>query len=223
MSPRTTARGLQRGHSHRAPGRVGAGASTAARQQPLDGEHVVRERHTIGNTLGTTAGDVATMARGESDFVSHRFEFRFEETSAQASSRQQGHRRGVHHGPGLSTNRQHIAHQHDTHVAVSQQRMLLDEALRTIQGIGEQHGLERGVTASRQLTQLLQQPLEAFGISSQSVEKARIGHLADLEHAGQRGDHREPVADGVCQCAQQLVMHREPSFGADVGLPGCAH
>jgi hypothetical protein len=27
----------------------------------------------------------------------------------------------------------------------------------------------------------------------------------------------------MCQCAQQLVMHREPSFGADVGLPGCAH
>jgi hypothetical protein len=73
------------------------------------------------------------------------------------------------------------------------------------------------------LPQLLQQPLQPVSITSQSIEKAGIRHAADIQHTGRRGDRREPVADGMCQSAQQLVMYREPSFGADVGLPGFAH
>ncbi len=219
MSPRTTSRSLQRGHGHRTPGWVCGGVAIAAGQQPVDGEHVVRE----WNAVRVTTDDIARMARGEPDVVSDGFQFGVDGAAPRTGGRQQRDRGGMQQRTGFGAHGHHVTHQYRAHIAATQQRMLLDQALRTIQRVGEEHGLERGITASWQLTQLVQQPLEPFGIDAQSFEEAGIGYFAGIQHTGRRGDRREPVADGMCQCAQQLVMYTEPSFGADVGLTNLAH
>ncbi len=219
MSARATPRGLQRGHGHRTPGWVGGGVSVAAGQQPVDGDRVVRER----DTVRITVGDLAHVARGEPDFVTDGFELGVDRPGTHACGRQQRHGGGMQQGTGFRADGHHVTDQPRTEFSATQQRMLLDQALRTIQGVGEQHGFERGVTTPGQVPQQMQQPLEPFRIGTQAVEKSCIGHFAGIQHPGRRGDRRQPVADGMCQSAEQLVMYREPSFGADVGLTNRAH
>jgi len=219
MSPRTTSRSLQRGHGHRTPGWVRGGVAVAAGQQPLDGANVVLER----NVLRIDGGGIAGVACGEPDVVTEGFESGFDGPTPRAGGGQQRDRGGMQQGPGLGAHGHHVPHQQRPQFAAPQQRMLLDEAPGAVHGVGEEHGLEPGVPAARQLAQLVQQSLEPFSVEAQTFQETGVGHFAGIQHTGRRGDRREPVADGMCQCAQQLVMYTEPSFGADVGLTNLAH
>ena len=219
MSPRAASRSLQRGHGHRTPGRVGGGASVAAGEQPFHGKYVVRK----GNPVGIAVSRRPVVARREPDVIADGLELGLDGAGPHARRGQQGHGNRMQQGPRLGAHGHDIAEGHHPQLAASQQRMLIDQALRAIQRVGEQHGLQGGITTAGQLAQLLQQPLQPVRIAPQTVEEARIGHSAGIEYTGRRDDRREPVADGMCQSAQQIVMHREPSFGADAGLPGFAH
>lgn len=217
MLPRTPSRGLQRGHGERAAVTRDGSAPLARREQPLDSVRVVLERF-IGSAL-VARREAHTEPYGVTD----RLQRRLDRAIAQPRRRQQRHTGGVHHRRGIGADGHDITVQRGRHESPAHERMLLDQLPSSIDSIGEQHRLEPTLSSTGQLPKLAQQPLEPLGIKAQPVEEARIGQLARIEHTGRRGDRREPVADGVCHAAQQLVMNTEPTLGPVVSADRLAH
>lgn len=217
MLPRTPSRGLQRGHREGAAVDQDGSAPLARREQPLDSVRVVLERF-IGSAL-VARREAHTEPYGVTD----RLQRRLDRAIAQPRGRQQRHTGSVHHRRGIGTDGHDVAVQRGRDNSPTHERMLLNELPSAIDRIGEQHGLEPNLRSTGQLPQLAQQPLEPLGIKTQPVEEARIGQFARIKHTGRRGNRREPVADGVCHAAQQLVMNTEPTLGPVVSADRLAH
>jgi hypothetical protein len=215
MSPHATPRRLQRGHVQRTP--VGQGVATpmTSREQPADRAHIVLEQVLSGLFASVV------RARHEAHLVTDGLKLGLDGSRSQTGRREQRDTHRVEHGPGFRAHGHHIPREHRGNGAPPHERVLLHESASTLQGIGEQHGLHTRIAATGELPQERQQSVESIGITSQSIQEARIGRLAHIEHTSRRRDGREPIADGVRQTAQQIVMNGEPVLRA-TRLPGLA-
>ena len=222
MSPTASPRGRQRGERKAAPLGYGHRTPVAGRQQPAEDTRLILQR-LIGLAIREGSVGSSVQAHGEVHTIADRLERRHQRTGAASRRRQERDTRRVHDRDGFGAHGQHIPHDNAADGAAAQQRVRLHEPLRTVEGIGKQHGLERSLETTRQLPQQVQHPLEALGVLPQAVEESRVGDFARVEHTGRGADRRQPVADRVCQTAQQFVLNAEPALGPAFQVARPAH
>lgn len=215
MSTGTTPRRLKRGQIQRTSIRQGGASPLASRQQPADRAHVVLEQVLSGLFASVV------RARHEAHLVTDGLEFGHNGARPQAGRREQRDTHRVEHGAGFRPHGHHVAREHRGNGPAAHERVLLHEPNGTLQGVGQQHGLHSRIGTSGELTQERQQSVESVGIAAQTVQESRVGRLAHIQHARRRRDGGEPVADGVRQSAQQIVMNGEPVLRTS-RLPGLA-
>ena len=212
MSARA-ARGLQRGQFDQAAVRIRVTASLASRQQPIDSAGVERQftgiaraRAAIGRQL-----DAHHVALGTQCEANRRAR-RSRTAGAYPARRHQRHAQCVLQRGGIGSHRLDIVgyDQGTAHVPVF--GMMFEQRERRPHAIAGHQGFEIGFGPSRQLSQLLQQTVQAVGIQAQSGEHLFVGSTRRIEERGDGRDGRHAVAESMCQPTQQIVMYREPTL-----------
>lgn len=199
---------LQRGQRKAAAVGRRNSASTTGDQQPVDGVDVMAQQILL-RLFGA-----AIAARHESHDVTVRLQRHDHVGRATTGGGQQRHRGGVQYRRGLGADGHDVADTFDTYRAATQIGVLLSEPTRAVERVGEQHRLEVGMITTGELPQGLKQPLETPRIVLQPGDEARVRDHARIEHTGRCRDGGQPIADGMCQSAQQIVMNGEPAHNA---------
>ena len=201
------ARGLQGRQLNAAAVRIRVTASVASRQKPVDRARV--ERQFIGLALtGAAIGghlDPHHLALG-----GQRHAYAGAARSHSAGRRQRHAQRVLQRRRLGSDWLDIVGGDHGAgHVPVV--GMMLEQRQGSAHTVAGQQRFEIGVAASRQLPQLLQQPVQTVGIGTQSGEHAFVGNTRRIEERGDGGDRRHAIAERMCQPAEQIVMYREPA------------
>ncbi len=206
------ARGLQGGQLDEAAVGIGVSVSVAPRQQPADRARVERQRIGVALTSAAVGGhlDAHDIAFGGE---------RHADTRPRGAVAARCHATGCRHGhtqrvlqrQWIGSHRLHVVGDHHGTAHVPVFGMVLEQRQGSAHTVAGHQGLEIGVVTSRQLSQLLQQSVQAVGIHAQSGEHALVGNTRRIEERGDGRDRRHAIAERMCQPAKQIVMYREPA------------
>lgn len=206
MSPRTTSRGLERGHFDRATTRQGGAAAVAAAQEPADRPRVVLDRVIAGLFAA------AVHTRRDAHDIANGLHLDGDRSRSTTRRSQQRDDHGVHDRRGLRARGHDVTGEDRRDRAAAQVGMLVEQTTRNLERVAQQHRFEPGVDTTGELTHERQQTLESVSIAAQPVEKSRVGCFVHIEHTRRGADRRQAVADSMREAAQQIVMNSEPAL-----------
>lgn len=206
MSPRTTSRGLERGHFDRATTRKGDAPAAAAAQEPADRPRVILDRVIAGLFAA------AVHSRRNAHDIADSLHLNGDRPRSTTRRSQHSDDHGVHDRRGLPARRHDVTDDDRRNRAAADVGMLVEQSTRGLERVAQQHGFEPGVGTTGQLAHERQQAVEPISIVAQPLEKSRVGRFAHIEYTRRGGDRRQAVADSMREAAQQIVMNAEPAL-----------